>query len=117
MKTRFQLQKITCAQQEPIKADLSSIKSNTLRENSRFEEELDSVIDLESLRMYDYLAARDPARFFSIQYTGETFIRDMLKYALTLIVQGNCSGRSQRYHSRMRCFEKSLSLQRRTQST
>jgi len=53
-------------------------------ENSRFEEELDSVIDLEVLKMHDYLGTHDPTRFFAMNYTGEHYVRDMLKYYLRL---------------------------------
>ena len=52
-----------------IKTDLSSIKSISQHENSRFEE-LDSVIDMDLLRMHDYYKTRDPILLFQLGLTG-----------------------------------------------
>lgn len=44
---------------QALKTELSSIKSISQHENSRFEE-LDSAIDMDVLKMHDFYKTRDP---------------------------------------------------------
>lgn len=63
-----------------IKADLSSIDSVSQAEHSKFEDDIDSILDLEELKMHEFYKTRDIYKMCFIGRVGDVVAKETIKY-------------------------------------